>query len=390
MEDNKSLKGNRRTKRKRVLCNEVGAENSLSHDVYPSPNLIVEGTQSVCQSSCRGRIASRNLMFGNLTIQAPPADEGGSNLYGTKHKPALQDITNQLVMNTPQHNQIPASEVIINDGESRANLIGGEDLLQDHVRSVSVHSGSANEVGSSDIERYILKSREHADKIMSTLNYPNDVLTCTYTTPVRNIQVQVSDQHCGDVDESLGSVSNLARRYAVISPRKGQRVSYRSVNQIVRQLSKQFMDSPGECAEGQDISKVDDVHPTYEVVTNFKNRHSPLSPTKSKRFRCAYTNITLMFYEVQLQSSEIQNLGLIEIERILRRCGRSFREFTSMPQPQSEQFMNNTNSLIVEQLNFNNVKQDDEFRMLESSMTEEQKVVFDGIMSSVASGQGII
>ncbi|KAK7260437.1 hypothetical protein RIF29_26474 [Crotalaria pallida] len=91
---------------------------------------------------------------------------------------------------------------------------------------------------------------------------------------------------------------------------------------------------------------------------------------------------------VQLQPHEIQNLGLREIERILRTSGRSLADFASMPQPEREGTTRLTNSLIAEQLNFNHEQQDSEFRMLEASMTDEQKLVFESIMSAIMSGRG--
>ncbi|KAK7282297.1 hypothetical protein RIF29_10960 [Crotalaria pallida] len=74
------------------------------------------------------------------------------------------------------------------------------------------------------------------------------------------------DVHAKHVTQ-VASVNNWARRHAVISPKKGQRVSYKSVNQIVRQLSKQFSDATvkGKSFDYKSVNKI--VHDLFDHDT---------------------------------------------------------------------------------------------------------------------------
>ncbi|KAK7244370.1 hypothetical protein RIF29_39191 [Crotalaria pallida] len=86
-----------------------------------------------------------------------------------------------------------------------------------------------------------------------------------------------------------------------------------------------------------------------------------------------------------LQPQHIQNLGLVEIEKILRRSGRSLSEWSSMPQPQGSTLDIMNNPLIAEQLNFCREEQLNEYQTLRSSMTDEQYNVFNEIILSIDS-----
>jgi len=55
---------------------------------------------------------------------------------------------------------------------------------------------------------------------------------------------------------------------------------------------------------------------------------------------------------MQLSSAELQNLGLLEIERVLNRNGRSLRNFPPMPTPSVETAALAPNRLIIDELDY--------------------------------------
>jgi len=56
---------------------------------------------------------------------------------------------------------------------------------------------------------------------------------------------------------------------------------------------------------------------------------------------------------MDLPSTELQNLGLLEIDRTLNRNGRSLQNFPPMPLPSVEAAMHATNRLIIDELDYN-------------------------------------
>ncbi|KAK7267666.1 hypothetical protein RIF29_20344 [Crotalaria pallida] len=109
MNGNKSSVGLRRSKRKRVFLDDGEAENTSNAHFSSNGNSVVEGYQSVGQSSCRRRIAFRNSLLGNVPISVTGIDSGEFRSNATIQNNALQDITNQLPsvsgMITPQRNE---------------------------------------------------------------------------------------------------------------------------------------------------------------------------------------------------------------------------------------------------------------------------------------------
>ncbi|KAK7282674.1 hypothetical protein RIF29_11639 [Crotalaria pallida] len=128
MDDNNSLSGIRRSKRKRVFIDDGGAENTCNAHFSSNGMSVVEGYQSVGQSSCRRRIAFRNSLLGNVPISG--IESGEFRSMATIQEHALQDITNQLPcgigMITPQRNRshvlqdisAPSAACFANHGEN--------------------------------------------------------------------------------------------------------------------------------------------------------------------------------------------------------------------------------------------------------------------------------
>ena len=55
---------------------------------------------------------------------------------------------------------------------------------------------------------------------------------------------------------------------------------------------------------------------------------------------------------MQLSFTELQNLGLPKIERVMNRNGRSLRNFPPMPTPSVEAASRATNRLIIDELDY--------------------------------------
>ncbi|CAA0808022.1 Unknown protein [Striga hermonthica] len=85
---------------------------------------------------------------------------------------------------------------------------------------------------------------------------------------------------------------------------------------------------------------------------------------------------------------EIKNAALAEIEKILRRCGRSLRDCEGMPFPDDEAIDPGQNRLILDELGYDRAALTLEHNNLLSSMTDEQRDVYSKIVKSVESGKG--
>ncbi|KAL3643546.1 hypothetical protein CASFOL_014361 [Castilleja foliolosa] len=90
----------------------------------------------------------------------------------------------------------------------------------------------------------------------------------------------------------------------------------------------------------------------------------------------------------QLTEEEIKNLALIEIEIILRRSGGSLKYIDSMPQPDFNNINSSTNRMIMDELDYDIVKLEEDLNVLKPKMTDEHKKVFDVVLDSVYSNKG--
>ncbi|XP_045793087.1 uncharacterized protein LOC123888169 [Trifolium pratense] len=92
--------------------------------------------------------------------------------------------------------------------------------------------------------------------------------------------------------------------------------------------------------------------------------------------------------ELQLSDEELQNLCLIEIQKLLLLNGRTLSDYKTMPVPVDGDVNNFENRLIAEELSYNR----DELGVLHASLveqlTEEQLSVYQKIMTSVLSETG--
>ncbi|KAK7267991.1 hypothetical protein RIF29_20673 [Crotalaria pallida] len=385
MDGDKASVGCRRSKRKRVLLDDGGVGKTKPPYFSSFENSVVEGYQSVGQSSCRRRIAFRNSLLGNVPIS------GGFDSNLTTQEHALLDITNQLsfvgglntvqrkqahvcqdssdniadktlisevgkhnvldlkhvtevvpavrMMNSPQRNQAHGFEDTSNHSEIclvntidtkelSLNYEVGKDSLLDvqHVTQVSQYRhhdpklsglrGSANVFRESEIQRYILESRQQVERIMSTLPDSNEQSSRIYASHERNKDGRNIGCDCVGLDQVVEVVDNRAGCCVVISPRKGQKVSTGAGNQIVCDLSKKLMDGKGACAAVHDDESYRDegVIGTSGCLTNLRNLHSPLSLVKGRKLH--YKSLKKILAEISERSTKDTEVVVEDIDSV--------------------------------------------------------------------------
>ena len=77
--------------------------------------------------------------------------------------------------------------------------------------------------------------------------------------------------------------------------------------------------------------------------------------------------------DIRLDESELRNLGLLDIERILNRNGRSLTEFYPMPLPSSRLGQFVTNKLIREELEYDSTVEGHLFESLHVGLNDDKK-----------------
>ncbi|XP_042055739.1 uncharacterized protein LOC121800221 [Salvia splendens] len=92
--------------------------------------------------------------------------------------------------------------------------------------------------------------------------------------------------------------------------------------------------------------------------------------------------------DLLLGDDEIQNLGLLEIEKLLVNGGRTLHEFHSMPYPRTQSLASSINRLITDELCYDREALAREHVIFVSKFTDEQHQVYDTIMSAVNSNHG--
>ncbi|KAI9072628.1 hypothetical protein K1719_045424 [Acacia pycnantha] len=87
----------------------------------------------------------------------------------------------------------------------------------------------------------------------------------------------------------------------------------------------------------------------------------------------------------KISSADKEAAGLSIIEKLLLRNGRSLNDYPSLPTPDIDNIFDISNQLILQELNYNKLKEREESKRLQRLMTAEQKQVFDEIMGAVSS-----
>ncbi|XP_073131970.1 uncharacterized protein [Henckelia pumila] len=92
--------------------------------------------------------------------------------------------------------------------------------------------------------------------------------------------------------------------------------------------------------------------------------------------------------KLQLNDEEIKNYSLVEIEKLLRSCGRSLRDFQSMSFPGDQYFEASRNRLIQDELRFDRRALSEEYDNLLKNLNREQRHVYDTVMDAIDSNKG--
>ncbi|KAL4585021.1 hypothetical protein LXL04_009634 [Taraxacum kok-saghyz] len=98
--------------------------------------------------------------------------------------------------------------------------------------------------------------------------------------------------------------------------------------------------------------------------------------------------IKLKSPDLSLTEEQLKNLTLYEIEKILLWNNSSLKMFDDMPYPIIDIISSSNNRLIAEELAYDKTAMKNEFQQLASSLTDEQRFVFDDIMKAVHDKKG--
>ena len=94
------------------------------------------------------------------------------------------------------------------------------------------------------------------------------------------------------------------------------------------------------------------------------------------------------YADLVLTEEQVKNFTLVEIEELLSRNGTSLRNFEGMPVPNNSVVKNGLNILIAEETSYDVHEMQAEFDRLFPCLTDEQRNVYETIMSSISSGGG--
>ncbi|XP_019171191.1 PREDICTED: uncharacterized protein LOC109166756 [Ipomoea nil] len=89
-----------------------------------------------------------------------------------------------------------------------------------------------------------------------------------------------------------------------------------------------------------------------------------------------------------LNDNQKMNFALVEIEKLLSIMGKSLKDFPEMPVADLETYNLISNRLIQEELEYDRVTQEKENNDLVSQLTDEQKVIYEEVLTDIESKSG--
>ncbi|XP_024963674.1 uncharacterized protein LOC112503936 [Cynara cardunculus var. scolymus] len=92
--------------------------------------------------------------------------------------------------------------------------------------------------------------------------------------------------------------------------------------------------------------------------------------------------------DLSLNDEQVKNLTLFEIEKILLRNNSTLKDFTTLPYPYNDSLESSNNRLIAEELDYNHHNLQDKFHTLVTALTNEQRGVYNEIMTAVEKKKG--
>ncbi|XP_076884457.1 uncharacterized protein LOC143533627 [Bidens hawaiensis] len=93
-------------------------------------------------------------------------------------------------------------------------------------------------------------------------------------------------------------------------------------------------------------------------------------------------------HSLSLSDDQLKNLALLQIEDILVYNNSSLRRFSDMPFPDRESVSTSMNPLMMEELSYDKDSLSNDFKLLYTSITDEQKSVYNEIFNSVKRKKG--
>ncbi|XP_074270855.1 uncharacterized protein LOC141594762 [Silene latifolia] len=97
---------------------------------------------------------------------------------------------------------------------------------------------------------------------------------------------------------------------------------------------------------------------------------------------------TFLTKDLQLTDEELQNYALIDIENSLQINGSSLRRFEGMPFPDMSATTHHRNSLVMDALSYDRQSLNEEHEIQLSSMTDEQRLVYNEVMEAALNNKG--
>ncbi|XP_048493630.1 uncharacterized protein LOC125494106 [Beta vulgaris subsp. vulgaris] len=95
-----------------------------------------------------------------------------------------------------------------------------------------------------------------------------------------------------------------------------------------------------------------------------------------------------VFAALRLSDEQLKNFALADIEAKLQSNGSTLRKFTGMPFPNDLIVSDGQNKLIMDELSYDQEQLQKEFQDLYAGMTDEQREIYNEIMSAVLRGKG--
>ena len=92
--------------------------------------------------------------------------------------------------------------------------------------------------------------------------------------------------------------------------------------------------------------------------------------------------------DFDLSSTDLQNLGLLEIERTLNRNGRSLQNFPPMPLPSVEAAIHATNRLIIDELDYDTNLETSRFESFVRGLNSDQYHAYRSVLDAHNRGGG--
>ncbi|XP_061367498.1 uncharacterized protein LOC133310564 [Gastrolobium bilobum] len=89
-----------------------------------------------------------------------------------------------------------------------------------------------------------------------------------------------------------------------------------------------------------------------------------------------------------LTEESIKNITLEEIDKVLQSNGKCLSDYPSMPRINRETLLDMQNRLVLDELMYDRFALEEEHKRLINSLTDEQKAVYDKIVSAVTAGNG--